>query len=395
MIMVIVVSMLSLTALLYIVSSNFLPESYQNIEQAAVLKDLERASDAIYNIFPQLHEKLSDWSAWDDSYDFILDHNEDYIDSNLGTASILNLKINAMVFADIEGNVLFKKAVDAVNEEEIDASEFGNHLEQHHELIVHDAVDDFVFGIISLSSGPFMFVSQPVLTSQGEGPIYGSLTFGKYLNQDIIDSISKLTHLSVQLFPYGDPASPQDVRDAEQGLDAQNENVINPLSASSIAAYKLIYDYYGKPILVLKVETTRDVYNQGRFTSRFFILAVCVLMIIFGFILVALLERFVVSRFTNLSKQVKEMHKNDDLTLRIKEGSSDEIGELASSINSFLDKIAAAVQAEKLSSEKMRVLGEELKKHLEETERLNRFMVNRELRMVELKEEVKRLTDKK
>ena len=395
MIMVIVVSLWSLTALLYIVSSSFLPESYSNIEHASVLKDLYRASDAIYNIFPQLHEKLSDWSAWDDSYEFILDHNEDYIDSNLGTESILNIKINAMVFANATGDVLFRKAVDANTEEEVDSSEFGSHLEQHRELIIHDDVDDYVFGILSLSTGPFMFVSQPVLTSQGEGPIPGSLTFGKNLNQDIIDSISKLTHLAVQIFPYGDPSSPKDVLEAERGLGADTESVINPISDSSIAAYKLIYDFYGKPILVLKVETTREVYNQGRFTSRFFILAVCVLMIVFGFILVALLERFVVSRFTNLSKRVKEMHKNEDLTLRIKEGSSDEIGELASSINSFLDKIAASVQAEKLSGEKMRVLGEELQKHLEETERLNRFMVNRELRMVELKEEVKRLSETK
>lgn len=395
MILVIVTSILSLTVLLYIVSSSFLPESYKNIEQTAVLKDLERASDAIYNIFPQLHDKLGDWSAWDDSYDFILDLNEDYIDSNLGTASILNIKINAMVFANATGDVLFRKAVDAETEEEVDSSEFGNHLEQHRELIIHDAIDDYVFGILSLSTGPFMFVSQPVLTSQGEGPINGSLTFGKNLNQDIIDSISKLTHLAVQIFPYGDPSSPKDVLEAEQGLDAHNQHVINQISETSIAAYKLIYDFYGKPILTLKVETSRDIYNQGRFTSRFFMLAVCVLMIIFGFTLMILLERFVVSRFTNLSKRVKEMHKKDDLTLRIKEVSYDEIGDLASSINSFLDKIEASVKTEKLSSEKMRALGEKLQGHLEETEKLNRFMVNRELRMVELKEEIKKLKEQK
>lgn len=387
--------MLSLTVLLYIVSSSFLPESYKNIEQAAVLEDLERASDALDNLFPQLHEKLSDWSAWDDTYEFILDLNEDYIDSNLGPSSISNLKINAMVFSNTEGNVLFRRAVDMASEEVVDSSEFGNYLEQHKDLIIHSEIDDFTFGILPLSSGPFLFVSQPVLTSQGEGPIHGSLTLGKHLSQEIIDSVAKLTHLSVQVFPYGHPESPKDVLEAERGLDANNTHVINQISETSIAAYELIYDFYGKPILTLKVETSRDIYNQGRFTSRFFMLAVCVLMIIFGITLVILLERFVVSRFTNLSKRVKEMHKKDDLTLRIEEESYDEIGDLALSINSFLDKIDAAVKTEKLSSEKMRTLGEKLQGHLEETEKLNRFMVNRELRMVELKEEIKKLKEQK
>lgn len=394
MVFVILASILFLASILYVIASNVNLKSYSNIENEAILEDLGRANDAILNLFPQLTVKLQDWASWDDTYRFVTDLNQEYYDSNLGSYNLANLEINSMIFTNFEGEVVFMRVIDSVTEEEVDPTEIEKYFETHRELVTHPDTDSSVAGILKFSAGPFLFTSLPILTSAGEGPIHGSLTFGTYLDKNLIDSIGVLTHLIVEVFPYGDPLSPADVVAAEKHLSTENSQFINPISETSIAAYKVLNDYYGEPLLVLKVETARDVYLQGKSTFSFYMIATSVLLLLFSFILIVLLELIVVSRFTKLGKEVKKIGEKNDLSIRIKEGARDEIGELASSINGMLDKIVMAEKAKDESNRKVLTIGEELKKRLEETEKMNKMMINRELKMVELKEELAELKEK-
>jgi methyl-accepting chemotaxis protein len=240
-----------------------------------------------------------------------------------------------------------------------------------------------------------MFSSLPVLTSEGVGPISGSLMFGKFISADVIDEIAKLTHLSVKVFPYGSESSPADVINAEKSLTTERNQFVSPLSETTIAAYKILYDHYGKPLLTLKVETSREIYMQGKFTFSFFIISIGILFLVAGIILIALLERLVVSRFTKLEKTVQTISEKNDLAIRIKEDTKDEIGRLATSINSMLDKIVASEKAESDSSDKVRAISVELEKRLSETKRMNKLMVGRELKMAELKKQLATFREQK
>jgi sensor domain CHASE-containing protein len=387
-VLVILASILFLASTLYLVASNIHPQSYLNIENESLLKDLNRADDAIKNLFPQLAVKLQDWASWDDTYQYVTDLNQEYYDSNLGSYNLANLKINSMIFADPEGNIVFIRVIDSLTDEEVDHAEIKKYFEKHRELITHPDTNSSIAGILSLSEGPFLFTSLPILTSAGEGPIHGSLTFGTYIDEELIAEIGALTHLTLEAFPYGRPDTPDDVIDAEMSLTAENNQFIIPLSETSIAAYRVLDDYYGRPLITLKVEESRDVYLQGKSTFSFYMVATSVSLILFGLTLIVLLEFFVVSRFTRLEKKVKLIGEKNDLSMRIKEGAKDEIGQLASSINVMLEQIENAEKAEDESNEKVRAISEILKKRLEETEKINKMMINRELKMMELKKEL-------
>lgn len=389
--LVILTSILTLASLLYFISVNVLPQSYAAIEKAALEKDLARANDSLNSVAKILREKLRDWAAWDDTYQFIIDQNPAYIDSNLGVINLANLNINAMLFANMNGEVLFKRAIDIQYVAETDATGLENYFEAHPELFVHRGVDDFTTGLISLPEGPFLFASQPVLTSEAVGPIEGSLTFGKFVNHEVVDTIAELTHLSVEVFPYHSDTSPADVKQAEAVLTTAQNQIVMPLSENSIAAYTVLYDYFGTPALTLKVDSPREVYKQGQFTFSFFMIAVSILFLVFGLILVILLKWFVVSRFTQLEEEVKIISDTNDLSIRVKADSNDEIGVLATTINGLLNKIVLAQQAEAESKQKVHTISTELQERLEDTEKMNKMMVDRELRMVELKKEIEQL----
>jgi sensor domain CHASE-containing protein len=391
MIVVILASILFLATVLYVISLNVLPKSYEAIEKAALEKDLQRAHDSLNSVTELLREKLRDWAAWDDTYTFVVDVNQDYINENLGVINLANLNINSMLFANMNGEVVFKRSIDIQQVVETDATDLENYFESHPELFVHRSVEDFTSGLISLPSGPLLFASQPVLTSEAVGPIEGSLTFGKYINKELIDSLAQLTHLSIEVFPHGNNSSPEDVMRAEELLTAPEDSVVLPLSKDSVAAYTVLYDFFGAPTLTLKVEAPREVYKQGAFSLRFFMVVVSILFLVFGCILIILLKWFVVSRFTALEQEVQMISDAHNFSLRLKETSNDEIGILATAINGMLDKIVEAKKAEDESNEKVRAMSAEIQRRLDETEKMNRIMVDRELKMVELKKELENI----
>jgi sensor domain CHASE-containing protein len=389
--LVISVSIILLASTLYGISFAVLPASYSSIEQAALLKDLGRAEDAIGSIYTLLNEKLLDWAAWDDTYEFVIDLNKDYLNSNLSVDNLVHLNINALAFTSTDGRVVFSRAIDLASGEEVDSGDITLYLESHKDLTTHTDVHGRISGVLPLPGGPFLFVSQPILTSQGEGPIHGSLIFGKYINKTVVDSIAALTHLSVQTFPYGDSASPADVVNAERLLTVDNDHTTTPLSDTSIVAYKLLRDYYSNPLLTLRVETPRDIHTQGRFTTTFLTIAASVLICIFGIILTLLLERFIVSRFTRLSENLMGIAGQNNFTLRVKEGGNDEIGELALTINDMLDRVVASESAEREAKAKMLVATNQLQAHPDELRKLSALMADKERKIAELTKEIEKL----
>lgn len=390
-IIVTIASIVVFAAILYIISSEVLRESYVTLEEESVLEDLSRVEDALQNTVSQINVKLSDWAAWDDTYRFVQDGNEEYVKSNLGVPSIALLKINMMVFSNAAGDVVFARAIDLAEEKEIESDSIKQFILSHKALSVPAGIDTSMSGILSLPEGPLLFATQPVVTSERQGPVQGTIIFGAFLDANAVESLAKLTHLAVTAYPYHDPSSPVDVTEAERHLLAAAEHFTAPLSGDSIAAYKVLYDFLGKPVLTLKIETPRDIYNQGRFAFYTFAITSSVLIVLFGAILIMLLDHQVIARFIRLSERVKEMGEKDDLSLRVDDDTHDEIGMLASSINSMIDKIAASKDAEKKSSEAAYGASEELKRHFEEVEQINKLMVDRELRMAELKAENERL----
>lgn len=381
-----------LASALYAISSHVLPISYEKIERDGVLKNLERVNDTIENMYVPLGEKATDWSNWDDSYNFALDHNQDFIDENLKVAALKNLNINGMFFLDTTGKSIFTRMIDLDTVTDIDSASALSYVESHPEVSSLSGIDGTVKGILPFQEGPFIFVTKPLVSSSHEGPVRGALIFGKFLTKDVVASISKLTHLNVEIFLYGDNASPADVKKAEKSMDQNTlEPIVVPLSKTEIAGYAVVRDYYGKPFLLTRVTSARTVYNQGLFTINFFRIVTIVLLFLFGALLLLVLELWVILRFTSLSQAVRNISKGDDLSVRVKVGSLDEIGELAVSINGLLDKVVSASEAEQKSNQKVKEADEELRKRLEELEKMNKFMVDREVRMTELKNEMSRL----
>ena len=377
---------------IYFISSVVLLKNYSNIEENKVKENLERIQNNFDNIFSQLETNLNDWAGWDDTYKFVEDRNQAYIKSNLGTSSIANLKINSMVFINTEGKIVFDKMIDysAIEELPIDSMEV--YIKNHKEVMVHGE-NDGVKGLIFLPESPFLLVSAPILNSNREGPYHGTLIFAKKLDDQTLKSLEKITNLTISIFPYNLSSLPKDVELARSNLKKQRF-FVNPLSKEKIAGYVLLKDIGDRPTAILKIEDNRDIYTQGLNTLYTYLISVVVLAILFWILMVLFFNKTIIGRFFKLVKEMEIIIKNEDITKRLTEGSTDEIGALTKEINNMLSKIANLNEKEKDANVKMKVAEDELKEHLVELGKINKLMVGRELKMIELKKEIEELKNK-
>jgi sensor domain CHASE-containing protein len=88
------------------------------LEEQRTLESLQRALDTLSDDIAQLDRMAGDWAPWDDTYAFIQDANEDYIQSNLVDDTFINARLNLIAFVDRNGRIVYSKAYDFESKKE-------------------------------------------------------------------------------------------------------------------------------------------------------------------------------------------------------------------------------------------------------------------------------------
>lgn len=367
----VVTSVLALSFVAYLISSEVLLKSYRAIEEEGMVEDLRRAKDAINEFSNQQMIKLSDWAAWDEAYGFVQDRDMAWATETVYDTGLANLDINAMIWSDNEGTIFHIMVVDIYERTEVASTTIATYFADHTDLITNTEIEENTQGIVMLPDGPLIVVSRPSLTSEGEGPINGSITFARYLDDAKIQEFSEITHLSIQAFPYNGEL-PQEVQSVREQIEGGAPRVITPLSRDMIVGYEAINDIYGDPVLILRVETPRPIYAQGQLTFLLFMGIGALAFLIFGILILWLLDRLVIARFVRLTNDVDKINDVQNLSIRVQGGVKDEIGKLADKINQMLAWLASSqeeirtgkeraeemvrVRTKELSEEKARLL---------------------------------------
>lgn len=108
---------------------------------------------------------------------------------------------------------------------------------------------------------------------------------------------------------------------------------------STLLSNTLIYDIENKPIVLLKVTTSRDMYQQANATVSFFLVAFMIIAIIFGAVTELLLRRYIVNPLSHLDAVMKSIGQNRDLSERLPVDGDDEIASLKMSLNTMLQEL--------------------------------------------------------
>ncbi|MBI3913253.1 MAG: PAS domain S-box protein [Chloroflexi bacterium] len=287
-------------AVLYFASQSILGGSYTRLEQESVQRDLARVVDALQNDLDQMNSKDGDWSNWDDAYVFAEDQNEEFIKVNMTDLALVQLRINVMLFLSPAGNLVYSKAIDL--EQKSDAplpAGLAPLLADKNFLatvLQNKNPDSSLTGFILLRDHPLLIAARPIVTSEGKGPIHGTLVFGRYLDRAHIAQLGSTTHLSVSAQRLDVGALDAGFEIARQNLSDAQPYFIQTTGENAIEGYTRWKDVAGNPNLALRIDQPRDIYQQGQLTIRYFMLSTILIAALGSLVMQILLNRLVLSR---------------------------------------------------------------------------------------------------
>ncbi len=375
---IIFVTTLFLVLLLYGISETFFLGSFANLEDHMVLQNVDRAQLALSSDIDQLNSTVQDWSTWNETYAFIMDRNQNYISANLNAESLSNLRINLILFVDSSGQLVFGRMLNLNTKKVMPVPQnFLKNLFKKGTLVCRNESDMFK-GIVLLPEGSLIISSQPILTSEWNGPVRGTLIMGRYLDSELTH-LSEMTQLPIVSQRINDSNMSSDFAAAQSSILKGKPVLVNPLSESSIAGYALIKDIYGDPSLILRVDLPRDIYRQGRSAVYYFSIYILLIGLIFAIVILFLLEKTFLSKIARLILDVRNIDLSGEVSKRIPVAGKDELSRLSCNINDMLDKIDQSITERKRAEEALRKAHDELEMRVKErTEELARKNIEME-----------------
>jgi signal transduction histidine kinase/sensor domain CHASE-containing protein len=325
-----------LFAVLFLVSEIFFRNNYEVLENNQVKENLQRAVNGIDVQIDNLYKYTSDWSMWDDTYSFVNDGNQIYIDENMMDATFEGADINLMLIFDRSGNLVYGKAFDLNSKQEIPIPEEMEDYIYYNIDSVYSSDKTDISGLVSFPDTDVLISAQPILTSNGEGPSHGTFVCGRFLNTDFIKSLGKTTQLSLAFYRLNDPDIPNFIKLDAGALSTNKPMLIKPLNEKTIAGYILVNDINNTSSLILSVVMDRDIYIQGNSMVFWFLIYLLATCSIFVIIITLILRKTVTSRIVNLNNRVNNISKADDLSLRVPVSGTDEISDLSQGVNNML-----------------------------------------------------------
>lgn len=335
-----------LIVLLYTSSRTILLDSFVQLENETVRENTERGQAAIRKETNALLVTARDWAYWDDTYTFVQNPSQEYIESNIVDETFLTIRLNVILFFDASNQLVFGKSFDLNSEQEVSVP-IG--LETHLTTtdLLNKAIEQGeVSGMIKLRDGPMIITVLPILPSTAEGPGRGTLVFGRFLNQSEIQRLAADSNLLMTTFTLTDVQMPGDFQNAYQRLrrDEKNAIYIQTLSDQSIAGYSLLWNVHDNPIMLLRVDISRAIYDQGRASLWYFMLALLSSGVVFSIMVMLLLEQAVLSRLARLSSSVNQIAMRGDPSSRVAVAGNDELSRLAKAVNQMLGALEQSQQ---------------------------------------------------
>jgi PAS domain S-box-containing protein len=341
--------MACIIAIVQSISYIIMMQGVVSMEQKTARQNTERLHDALSKEISGLDAIALDWAAWDDTYAFIQSNGTNYIKSNLVDETFTNLRLNFMLFLNSSDQVIFGKALDLLNETEIPVPQsLLGHISANDFLLRHENTTSGITGLILLAEGPILVASQPILTSEGKGPIRGTLIIGRFLDSAEINRLTEITHLPVLVQLLDGSPMDSNFQVANAHLSKGESVFVQPLNREMVVGYAFLEDIYGNPILILRFDIPRDFYAQGLAGFIYSFFAMAALSVVFGGMTMLLLEKFVLSRLSRFSTDVSNIGKSCDFTARVSVAEKDDLSDLAGEINRMLSALGKA--EEKLSA---------------------------------------------
>lgn len=307
--------------------------SFISLEQSEAKQDYNRALSALEREIESVHALNSDWSGWDDTYQFMQDRNTDYLRSNFNEGILEQIGMNIIVFYDLDHNVAVVRSVNPNDEQPFKKEA----LEQLIQVVGTPTQQEPVIkGLVLLEGVPLLIAAMPILTSELEGPSRGTLIMASHLSQNLIERLSEQANvdLNITVIPVNEGKALSGEINAKQPKitsDKENITFLSPLA-----------NLNGRPILNLNVTVPKDISARGANATKYASMSLAGAGIIVLLSLLFVLDRLILRPTVRLTEHAKTIGDADGMLEPLELNRSDELGVLAEEFDLMMERLADA-----------------------------------------------------
>src|SRR5450830_1937931 len=345
----------------YVLTGVTIDRTYARFDNQNVERQVLRARSYLTYSLETLGRTCSDWAYWDDTYQFVLDHNTAYADSNLTPDSLATIDVSTMVFLDTSGKVVYVSSAETGSQTPDDApsdliAQFGPGTALLAQALRQPGLTGYM-----LVGGHVAFVAaRPILTSASTSPVRGVLVFVRDLDDASFASMAETIGGSVTLQPAGQ-VQPETVESQALALLSAGQPTVGlPAGTDEVRGFMKLTDLSGSTTLLLSTTAKRTQSDEIAQLKRIIVTATSIIVVLLLGLGLLVVNRTFMRRIAVLGQQVAEVGHASDLGLRVHLSGSDELSQLATDVNTTLESLQQTQQdkdrmAEELERDRTRL----------------------------------------
>jgi len=341
MVVVFAATMAAGMGILFFTSRELLLSSFMRLENEQMNQEVESAVTSLHDEYNSLGTTTNDYSYWDRTYEYMADPSRGDIGKEFQDGGMEGLGLNLIVIRDVHGNTVYAKAYDRQQHREVASpTDFLQGIFARPQMAPEAVAVRPQDGILAFPDGPYLVSTRPILTSQRAGEPRGMLMVAKKFDDRGARRVKDLSHAAVTFERMDTPSLPEDFQRAFATMGRKGNSVeIQPLSEESIAGYAVVADIFGKPLLLLRVDMGRPIYERGKLSQIYLFGTIFVGVVLSSLVIIFCLQKFVLSRLDGLSREVSSIGERKTIDERVHVSGGDELSSLGSSINGMLDEL--------------------------------------------------------
>jgi diguanylate cyclase (GGDEF)-like protein len=312
---IICLSMILFFTFLILVTRPLLMKNAVLLDQVKMENDMEMFENYIETEKEYLNRLSLNWAARDETYEFINNINQNYIERNLLGDAFENFEIAYMFFFDRNNKYIYGKGIEPIN------WEFKTSIQ---DLIkVHDYQENAF--IVRTTRGLAFVDVEPVFRNNGKGISNGNFVMIRFIDKKFLTSVEN--ELAIDLVKYD-----QVTRAKPPSYETRIVNDKELQGTLYLSEEKA--DEYSQFVLQHK----REYYLEKSKSINELFVIFFTMILLFIFLIYVLLDHLIVSRVSRLSKQLRSIQKSKDISNRLSHSrkSKDEIYILERTVNEML-----------------------------------------------------------
>ena len=333
------VSYLLIFVVMQLATNSLLLTGMEELEEREMNTETLRGLTSFENMVSEIEEATNRFSSYNYIFRYTVNPelvSEEYVWSVLSDASLSEADVNYVFLFDQSGEALLSRGY--YNEKVIEVpEEIITFFEMNSILVVHQTVESKLSGLLKTPVGLCVISSQPV--SSGADTIVGSIVMCRLVDLGIVEQLSESIFLDLNLLPLLDEENIATYSAVISEINPNNPVLVERIDAETVKGYSVLNDLYGKPALLLSVESPRLIYGIGLQMVDYFAIAFILIGISIGMLAMLALNRLVVMPLSKLSKEVSEINPQTLKDNRVEIPGNDEISSLSQDIDKMLDAL--------------------------------------------------------